>query len=633
MKAENKVNKKSERLKFEEELAAEVRQDYEERLSERSLFESQWQLNANFVAGNQNCIINVSGEIEDAEKEYYWQEREVFNHIASIVESRLSKLSRVRPKAAVRPASPDDSDIKMAKTATKILESASNKLRLDEAYQKATMWSEITGTAFYKIVWDKNGGKTVGKNKDSVVKEGEVRIDVCPPFEILPDSLTAGSVDECNSIIHAKALHVDDIYRLWGKKVGADRSEVISLNKLTITGGGGTLSAMAGSGRTQIKNHALVIERYTLPSEEMPDGELVIVAGGEVLYYGILPYINGDDGERGLPFVRQSSIDKAGCFYGTSMVERTIPVQRAYNAVKNRKHEFLNRIASGVIAVEDGSVDIDNLAEEGLSPGKVLVYRQGAAPPKIFNAGSVPADFTLEEQRLLSEFVDISGISEIMRSSSVPSTVTSGVAIQMLIEQDDTRISLSAESIRSAVKRIAGQILRLYKQFASRPRLTRFVGSGGEVEVLSFSAGDIGSDEIYFETNNEINSTAASRQAVMYDLLRAGLLYDENGKLDDNMRFKILDSFGYGGWENTQYEKTLHLKRAEKENTDCGKAELKVLEIDQHDLHINQHTKYMLSSEFIEACKKSPPLEEKMLQHIRQHRMFDKAAQDLEGEK
>lgn len=67
------------------------------------------------------------------------------------------------------------------------------------------------------------------------------------------------------------------------------------------------------------------------------------------------------------------------------MVERTIPIQRAYNAVKNRKHEFLNRIAVGVLAVEDGSVDVDNLETEGLSPGKILVYRQGSNPPRLMS--------------------------------------------------------------------------------------------------------------------------------------------------------------------------------------------------------------------------------------------------------
>lgn len=96
-----------------------------------------------------------------------------------------------------------------------------------------------------------------------------------------------------------------------------------------------------------------------------------------------------------------------------SVVERIIPLQRAYNAVKNRKHEFLNRVSVGVMTVEDGSVDTDALAEEGLPPGKVIVYRQGSEPPRMLNAQSVPVDFTYEEERLSSEFITISGVSEI----------------------------------------------------------------------------------------------------------------------------------------------------------------------------------------------------------------------------
>lgn len=97
------------------------------------------------------------------------------------------------------------------------------------------------------------------------------------------------------------------------------------------------------------------------------------------------------------------------------MVERAIPIQRAYNAVKNRKHEFLNRIAMGVLTVEDGSVDLDSLEGDGLGPGKIIVYRQGSTPPKLMNCGSVPSDFSVEEDRLLREFVEVSGVSEIMR--------------------------------------------------------------------------------------------------------------------------------------------------------------------------------------------------------------------------
>lgn len=68
--------------------------------------------------------------------------------------------------------------------------------------------------------------------------------------------------------------------------------------------------------------------------------------------------------------------------YGKNgLVSRLIPLQRAYNAIKNRELEYINRISMGVLCVEDGSADIDELREDGVSGGKVIVYRQGANPP------------------------------------------------------------------------------------------------------------------------------------------------------------------------------------------------------------------------------------------------------------
>lgn len=66
-----------------------------------------------------------------------------------------------------------------------------------------------------------------------------------------------------------------------------------------------------------------------------------------------------------------------------SIVDRLIPFQRAYNAIKNKQTEYLNRLMYGNLFVEDGSIDIDALENEGLVPGKILIYRQGAQIPKI----------------------------------------------------------------------------------------------------------------------------------------------------------------------------------------------------------------------------------------------------------
>ncbi len=65
------------------------------------------------------------------------------------------------------------------------------------------------------------------------------------------------------------------------------------------------------------------------------------------------------------------------------LVDMLIPCQRSYNALKGRYAEYVNRLSVGEVVVEDGSVDTDTLAEEGLAPCKVIIYRQGSMPPKI----------------------------------------------------------------------------------------------------------------------------------------------------------------------------------------------------------------------------------------------------------
>jgi len=101
---------------YEDNLVKEVLEDFRCRQIERKNFENTWQLNINFFLGNQYCYISPSGEIMEYGKQYFWQEREVYNHIANIVELRLSKLSRVRPALTVVPFSDDENDINCAKT-------------------------------------------------------------------------------------------------------------------------------------------------------------------------------------------------------------------------------------------------------------------------------------------------------------------------------------------------------------------------------------------------------------------------------------------------------------------------------------------------------------------------------------
>lgn len=607
---------------FYEDLVRDVTTDFEQRRRQRKNIESQWQLNANFVAGNQYCDVNVLGEIENEENDFYWRQAKVYNHVASILETRLAKLSRVRPKMSVRPASNNEDDVKAGKVGSKVLSSICNKIDIEALIAKASMWSELCGSVFYKISWDSFEGKMVGSLGDKKVFEGDVRVDVCPPYEIFPSSLYAQDITDLDSIIHAKVLSVDEIKNIWGVNVEPQEVDILSLNAINFVSPSSLENSFSVGSSNVLKNSAIIIERYTMPSKDKENGELVIVAGDKILYYSDLPYINGDNENRVLPFVKQDSISKAGSFFGVSMIERSIPIQRSYNAVKNRKHEFLNRIATGVLAVEDGSVDVDDLQTDGLSPGKILVYRQGSTLPRMLDYGAVPSEFSQEEDRLLKEFMSVTGVSDLMRSSSVPASVTSGVALQMLIEQDDTRLTVTAEKIRVSIKNVARHILRLYKQFAINSRLCRVVGQEGEVELLYWNNSDISCDDVIFDTENELSFTPAARQGMMLDLFKMGLLHDENGKLSDAVRYKILDTLGYGGWENLRDIQSLNYNRAEKENIKAIKEPLEVLEIDEHEIHILEHKRFMLGQEFEQFIKKDATLKDKMLAHIREHKQF-----------
>ena len=106
------MGKKHQEKQFDEEIVEFVQAEYERRKSERLPFELQWRLNTEFLNGNQYLDIDpTSVSIQEVPKLYWYQEREVFNQIATIYETRVAQLSRTIPMLKVRPASQDDSDI------------------------------------------------------------------------------------------------------------------------------------------------------------------------------------------------------------------------------------------------------------------------------------------------------------------------------------------------------------------------------------------------------------------------------------------------------------------------------------------------------------------------------------------
>ncbi len=597
---------KNEKDKFKEDLIADVKADFENRRKARVENERQWELNMNFISGNQYCGINARGDLEDKDRDFFWQEREVFNHVAPVIESRLARFSRVSPLFSVRPKTDDDKDVNGAAIAEKLLASAFEKYDLDETVKKVTVWSETCGTGFYKIVWDNRGGNAVGEADGETVFEGDVKIIPVSPFEIFPDSLFSEELDDCFSIIHARALPVREIKEKYGVAVAGENLDVFGLFKSD--------SAKSGA-KTTIENAAIVIEKYEKPSAEFPSGRLITVAGDELLYYGELPYKNGKNGARTFPFVKQVCLKAAGRFFGASITERLIPVQRAFNAVKNRKHEFLNRLSMGVMKVEDGSLDVDDLESEGLPPGKVLVYRQGSSAPEMMGGLSMPSDFNEEEEKLLNEFVTISGVAEVSSSMS-NANVASGTALEILVEQDNERLIVSAETIRKCYLEIARQVIRLYAQFAAGVRMIKIRDSFNKTRITYVDKSAVNSDDVYLENENELLYSHSQKKEMIFKLYQSGLLTDETGDLRPATKEKVLSLLGYKDLDYQKGVSEMQSEKAQKENERIRKREVHAEEVDDDEIHLDEHTRYILS-EYDELNEEE---KQRLFAHLKEHK-------------
>lgn len=596
---------KTKQITDEKEIVANILSDYNSRAIEKRPYVDQWLLNLNFLRGNQYVYVSNSGKLKEEGKVYPYESKEVFNHIAPIIESRLAKLEKVRPSIAVRPSSTSEADRATATLSKKVLDSVFDDIAISTILKNASVWSEVAGSVFYKVGFDKNYS-TVGLN-----------IDVISPFEIFPESASYQEIDDNPSIIHAKYIDVNVAKELYNLPdiVGEEVTE-FSFDNLTAS-----LSAGYDDGASFLKsavgvktNRVLVIEKYTKPTIALPNGKLEIVVANRLVYSGDLPF-----GE--YPFIKQVSGLNLGSFWGVSVIERCIPVQRAYNAVKNRKLEYLSRLSSGVLAVEEGSVDLDELESEGLAPGKILVYRNGSTRPTFMDGFSIPPEFNREEERLLDELNVLAGVSDLMRSSVLPSNVTSGKAISELAGADDTRLSVTAEHIRNSLLLLAKLSLRVIKQMVKGETLSKISDNKGNVEVFYWSASSLKAEDIVLDTLNELSDNLTSRRATAMELFKLGIFLNKDGKMDDRTRVKFLEIMGLGNFESGQDIAESHINRAKAEN--ITEKDLVVLEIDDHELHIAEHTRYILENDLTEDRV------EKLLEHIRMHKTMEKVGEAI----
>ncbi len=606
---------------YKEEIISYLNREYDRRHNEKQSLQLQWELNSNFIAGNQYCDINTTTKtVEQLKKENDWTQKEVYNHMAPIYETRIAKLGNIKPSMTVRPAGNELDDVAKADVSTSILKGIQIKSNFPGKLSTANAWCEICGTVCFMSWWNAGLGTSIINDDTNKIFSGDLDYGIITAFEIFPDSIFNQEISDCSSILVRQVKSVDEIYNLYGVKLEGKTLPTFSL-ATAATGGFGYEAATMSISSSMRENCENVTTYFEVPGRKFPKGRMIIMLGDDnLIFYGDLPYSNND---RFIPIVKMCSSKRPGHFFGGSVHERLIPVQRAYNALKNRKHDYLNRVAYGTYQVDADSVDTEALEENGIAPGSVIPRIPGSRGLEELTTPNLPATFENEETRLQREFEYLSGISEMSIISQAPSGVTSGVALNAITESDNTRLSTTAENMRNAVKELAAQWLKIYKSCAAVPRVLQYCGTNNISNVIVFSREDITSFDIVFDTENELIDTLERRRNTILELLRTGLLADENGVINARVKRKLFEGLKVGNWEDAMDIENLHIGRARYENINIESGVIpEIKEYDDHEIHIDEHNRMRLQSRYELFKSKYPKLAETFDEHIKLHEQY-----------
>lgn len=614
---------------FKEDIISNITEELEKRRREKLVLEQQWTLNANFLAGNQYCEINpYRGDIEQLESVYEWLEREAFNNIAPLIETRIANLKKINYMMKVKPATNELDDYAKAEISTSVLQHIQKVTDFESKKNTMIYWNELCGNCFWLNWWDKDRGEKyavetvietdengTGSKKERAFYQGDLDYGLITPYEVFPESIFKQGIESQRSIILEQVKSVDEIYELYGINVEPSEIETFELTPVPIAGGLGHDKTVISLGRRTASDSAKVITYFERPSKHRPNGQMIIIVGEEhLVYYGDLPYSR-------IPIVQTVCTEAAGQFFGKSVIERLIPLQRAYNDCLNRIHEFIKRVALGSWLIQEGSVDIEEYENGTLVPGMLMVYHEGTNPPVPVPNGTLPAEIMQERYNLKTDMEYAAGVSQLMVSGNAPQTSMSGTAISNLMEIDNTRLSLTGDHIRNSVRKLAILWLEIYKKYATTHRIINYVGSNNIGKALVWSAEDINSYDVDYITENELLMSEEMQKQRFFEAFNLGLFTDNDGRIPERVKLRALEFMKIGNYSDIMNLNSLQIQAAQRENVFFENGVIpKVSEFDEHEIHIEEHLRYILQMDFQLLKMKKPEYAEGLENHLREHK-------------
>lgn len=593
---------------------------------DRKPYEQQWFINAAYVRGQQYVVWSEKDQRLVIPPAPAHRVRLVANRILPKVRAREAKFLKNRPIPVVVPGNTTLKDKQNARLTQKALDYGWRKFNLEQKFHEAIKWAGIAHRGYWWFYWDDRALAKVktgnGQVEDAML--GDIVIEVGSPFEVLVADPAVYNLRDQSEIMRIKVRSLEEIRARYanGKYVHPETTwdsalrferQISTLNSLNI-GGYGLLEDRNKS-REGIPTAVMVKELFVKPTPDYPKGRYMVAANGVMLKsqdelpYGYWMMPNP------YPCVDFVDIAQVGQYFGTTMVEQLIIIQKEYNLIRSKIAEQIRVMAfPKLLMARQHQIPDGAWTSEA---GEVISYLAlpNIPPPQPWTPPNIAADAWRSLDRLKEEFDEISHIYP--ASEGQVGSATSGFQTNLLQEAAD---SVHAPDIRRhemSIEEAALKIRHLMKQGYAIPRLMAVVGKNLQPEVFEFSADDIDEyADIQVEAGSALPTLKGAKIQAALELFEKGVYGDPT---DPEVRRRVLEQL-----EMATTDESVELARRDEEAARLENDDFEAINpvadpefFQNHDVHYRAHTDWLKEPQNLQS-----PVRPQVLRHTLLHMVF-----------
>ena len=541
-------------------------------------FERQWHENLSFYFGRQWIVTSPYSngfQIVEQPKKDRWRVRHTANKILPRVRIELTKLSKEEGQFFCLPKSTEEKDRLAAMAGDAIAEFILRTRYFNRIRLETTFWALICGTSFLKNFYDPHKPDVDGIN-------GKIDFDVVTALHLLVPNLHATEIEAQPYVGHVRTMNPEDVEMCYGITVPPDSDAANTIIDSRF------FSVLGIKNQSATTKQCFVKEVYVKKCKDFPNGAMFVYANGKILYVyeppeptmplmpqipaaadNIQPDMGLNDQmaqleqmlkstppttmpvgyETGVqapkseydglsnynheypyrhgrfPFAKIDHLP-TGMFYGMSIIQTLIPMQKEYNRTRSVMLEHRNMAGKPQWSYTKGAFDPRKFTSE---PGLLLAVNMGFDAPQSIEQPDLAPSVGAELDISIRDMDETSNQFEVTRGRTPPG-VEAASAIAYLSEENDTSLYHTVQSLENAVQETGIQVLANVHDFWPEERIVRMTSRNQFMEVREFKKSDLNPImDFRVEAGSMAPRSLAAKQAFITELMKMGVIGPDQG--------------------------------------------------------------------------------------------------------